>query len=122
MTAIAISCKRKKVAQLNLSYDSPEPTSLSLGKLSVELGNVEESLLTDFAYYLSSFPAGKVFIDLSCLSTESGDNQSITYEDVVVILRAFPEGWTYQATNPPTPAEPDNFGDRVYQQSGAMIY
>lgn len=122
MTAIAVSFKRKKVAQLNLSYDIPEPTSLSLGRLGVQVAEAEEDLLADFAYFLSSFPAGKIFIDLNRLSLADEQKQAIAYEDLISILRAFPEGWTYQANNPPTPAQPDDSAEKMYQQFGAIVY
>jgi len=122
MTAIAVHYKRKKAAQLSLSFDEPNPTSFSLGILKVKIHEVEDNLLADLVYYLTSFPAGKVFILLESLAPGARDKQRITYEDLVTILQAFPEGWTYQATNPPMPGEASNPEDRLHEKSGVMIY
>jgi hypothetical protein len=122
MTAIAVLYKRKEVAQLNLMYDTKEPNSLSLGVLNVQVNDVQEDLLAGFAYYLTSFPSGKVFISLERLNPALKEKQVITYEDLIVILQAFPEGWSYQGSDIPILSKPDNVKEKLYEQFGVMGY
>jgi len=93
-----------------------------MGVLKVKVSKAEDELLANFAYYLTSFPAGKIFILLENLDSESTNKQRISYEELVTILRSFPEEWTYQATDIPRITKSDDGKDELYEQTGVMIY